>query len=211
MASKTFSYDDFTKFISVSRETFSRLETYVELLKKWQTSINLIGTATINEIWIRHIIDSAQLINNMESAEVIADVGSGAGFPGLIMAILGIKDITLIESDGRKVAFLKEAARVTQADVSIINNRVEHADLEEFSLIVTRGFAPLAAMFSIFGSKLKDSHKLLLLKGKNYKTEIQEARKAWSFEYTVIPSVTDKESAILSIQNFKKGGRNDSE
>jgi 16S rRNA (guanine527-N7)-methyltransferase len=204
MTSKKFSYDDFTKYVGVSRETFARLGDYVELLEKWQKSINLIGTATIHTVWVRHIIDSAQLIRYIDPADKVVDIGSGAGFPGLVIAIMGIKNVTLVESDARKVAFLREAARVTQTEVVIINKRVESIDLKQYYLIIARGFAPLQAMIAMFSHALNVNHKLLLLKGKSYNSEIDAARKQWSFDYEAIPSATDKDGVILSMQNFKK-------
>jgi 16S rRNA (guanine527-N7)-methyltransferase len=209
MTSEIFLYEDFTKYLGVSRETYARLEDYVELLKKWQSTINLIGAATIADVWLRHIIDSAQLIDKIGPGSAIIDIGSGAGLPGLILAILGIKNITLVESDHRKSAFLREAARVTETEVTIINKRVEDIDLAPYSLITARGFAPLQAIFGVAGGALKPGHKILLLKGKNYNSELRDAETTWSFEHTVFPSVTEKDAVVLLVQNLRKRGAHD--
>src|SRR6202046_1394945 len=110
-----FYYNDFVKYIEVPRETFGRLQDYVNLLKKWQAKINLISNSTILDVWKRHIIDSGQLMKYLSESENVIDLGSGAGFPGMVLAILGIKNMTLVESDSRKVAFLKEVARTVEA------------------------------------------------------------------------------------------------
>jgi 16S rRNA (guanine527-N7)-methyltransferase len=204
MAAKNFSYDDFLPYVSVSRETFQRLTSYVELIEKWQKTINLIGSLTIPEIWLRHVIDSAQLFAFMNGQQKIVDLGSGAGFPGLVLAIMGNEQVTLVESDGRKAVFLKEAARVTHAPVIIEAKRVDAIDLNSFSFITARGFAPIPALLRTLQPTLNTNHKLLLLKGKRYFEEIQEARRAWNFDYETYPSITDNEGVVLSMQHFKR-------
>jgi len=203
MVAKTFSYDDFLQFTPVSRETYSRLQEYASLLEKWQKKINLIGKITIQDLWIRHIIDSSQLVSYIEPSEKLIDLGSGAGFPGLVVAIMGKKHTTLVESDGRKAAFLKEAARVTETEVEIKHIRAETIDLTQYSTVSARALAPLAVLLGIVGKTLKASHKLLLLKGKKYMAEISEAHKGWAFDYETHPSVTDPDGVILSMRNFK--------
>jgi 16S rRNA (guanine527-N7)-methyltransferase len=207
MASGNFSYDDFIPYINVSRETFLRLESYANLLEKWQKKINLISPSTVSNIWVRHIIDSAQLVEHVSENDVIADIGSGAGFPGLVLAVMGIKNMALIESDTRKVAFLKEAARVTKTNITVLNQRVESVSLSGFSLITARGFAPLKELLDSLKSTLTDRHNILLLKGKHYKSEIETARKSWSFDYEAFPSITEREGVILSIRNPAQGAR----
>lgn len=201
-----FCYDDFIKFIDVPRETFSRLQDYVNLLKKWQERINLISDSTVLDIWKRHIIDSGQLMKYLSVSDGVIDIGSGAGFPGLVLAILGIKSVTLIESDSRKVAFLKEAARVVGVKISIVCDRVENVALNGFDVITARGFAPIKDILYIVGSLLKTGHKLILLKGKDCLSEIENARQNWSFDYTNYPSITDKSGVITVITNPKKRG-----
>src|SRR5215469_10920571 len=106
--------------LNVSRETLARLETYVQLLMAWNRRINLVGPRTLRDVWRRHILDSGQLLALMPpKARVLVDLGSGAGLPGLILAILGVPEVHLLESDGRKCAFLREAARVTEATVTV--------------------------------------------------------------------------------------------
>src|SRR5579872_1579950 len=119
MALENFNYDDFIKYKNVPRGTFERLQKYVELLFKWQKTINLVGNTTLKDVWNRHIIDSLQLLEHIIDHDRIVDIGSGAGLPGLVIAIIRGGEVALIESDGRKVAFLREASRITETDVII--------------------------------------------------------------------------------------------
>ena len=127
--------------LDVSRETFERLEQYVELLLKWQNAINLIGRGTVEDIWHRHILDCAQLSRFLPPGlRPIVDLGSGAGFPGLVLAILGAEDVRLVESNSRKCIFLREAARETKTLVNVIESRIEN--IRDFSagVITARAF-----------------------------------------------------------------------
>lgn len=206
MMLEKFSYDEFKNTIAVPRETYERLQNYVELLKKWQKKINLVSNATLEEIWMRHIIDSAQLYSHLSPTDAVIDIGSGAGFPGLVMAIMGIKNMTLVESDIRKVAFLREAARATDTKITLIPQRAQTIDFKPFSTLTARAFASLANLIQTVEKTLNTSHKLLLLKGKKYDAEIKEAQASWSFDYTVNPSITDPEGVILSLHNFSPKG-----
>jgi len=200
-----FTYDNFLKYKNVPRGTFLRLECFVELLKKWQKTINLISDSTISDVWIRHIIDSIQLYDHITD-DAVVDIGSGAGFPGMILAILGIKNMTLVESDTRKTSFLREAARVTNTTVTIINKRAEEISLGEFSIVTARGCASILSLFNMLQNTLNNSHNILLLKGKNYINEIKEAQKEWSFDCKATPSITDNEGVVLSLTHLHRQG-----
>ncbi len=194
-----FSYSDFLSFANVPRETFLRLEAYVGVLEKWQKTINLVGRTTVSDIWKRHIIDSIQLIKYIPKEAAVADIGSGAGFPGLVLAILGVNNMTLIESDARKVAFLREAVRITEAEVDIIHQRVEGVSLTPISVITARALAPIDKLLFMIEKTLTKEHNILLLKGKSYKEEIRLSLSRWAFDYEVFPSITDSNSAVLSL------------
>jgi 16S rRNA (guanine527-N7)-methyltransferase len=208
MPNHTFSYDELLKYKNVPRETFLLLEEYCSLLEKWQNKINLIATSTLPYIWQRHIIDSIQLVDRILPGSCIIDMGSGAGFPGLILAILGIKNISLVESDKRKTLFLQEAARITNAQVTIIHDRIENVIIPKNALLIARGFASILNILNTLETTLNSSNNLLLLKGKNYLLELQEALAVWSFDYTVTPSITEAQSAIIYITNPSKKGAN---
>ena len=194
-------YDQFP----VSRETSEKLDQYVELLIKWQKAINLVANSTLDQIWLRHIIDSAQLLQYIEKDSTIIDLGSGAGLPALILSILGVDNITMVESDSRKVAFLKEVKMRLNLPINIICQRVENVDLKDFNLITSRGFASLDKTFTLIYPNLNKNHKLLLLKGKNYMSEISDAKANWSFDYKIFASIVEQESVIIEIENITEG------
>jgi len=196
------SKSEFLQFYPVSHETSCKLSEYVDLLLKWNAKINLISKNSVDEIWVRHVLDSAQAMNYMKKSQKTLDVGSGAGFPGLILSILGVKNITLVDSDQRKCSFLLEAARLLNLKVRVINDRVENINDEEFDVVTARGFASIDRVFREV-VRIK-SNKILLLKGKNHDLDIQEALQKWEFEYITYPSITNFSSHILDITNVRK-------
>ena len=131
------------EFFDVSRETLAKFDAYAELLEKWQKRINLVSGKTLPELWTRHFLDSAQLYKSLPSGcNTLVDMGSGAGLPGLVMAIMGVPDVHMIESDSRKVAFLREAARGAGAKVTLHNERIEDvAPFPARRAPLRRGFA----------------------------------------------------------------------
>ena len=136
-------------YLGVSRETLARLEDYADLLRKWQNAINLVSTASLNDLWRRHIWDSAQLLPHIPAdAHSLLDLGSGAGFPGLVLAILGVDGVVLVEADKRKCAFLREAARVTGTDVTIHDRRIEDMgeEIPPVDVITARAVASLSLL-----------------------------------------------------------------
>lgn len=188
---------------NVSRETLVKLEKYVELLLKWNKSINLIGRDTENDIWIRHIIDSVQLLSYIDNQDVtLTDFGSGAGFPGLVLSFLGIKKVHLIESDMRKSIFLKEASMLSDNEVVIHNNRIEKLEPWVSDVITARALSQLPSLLKmVYPFKGKDSY-CLFLKGKNINDEIIDAQKEFQIDYKLLDSITDVQAKIIKIYNF---------
>lgn len=165
----------------VSREIF---QGYIELLLKWNNSINLISkNITIEELWSRHIYDCLSLLELVKITDKVIDVGSGGGFPGIILSLCGIKDITLIESDVRKSAFLLQASKLCDNKVTILNDRVENLDLE-CDILTSRAFAPISNILDLC-SNIKVSKKCLFLKGKRAMLEIDKASELWNFNYKI--------------------------
>ncbi len=200
-------YDKFCSHIFVSRETFEKLCVFHKILIKWQNSINLISKSTVKSIWERHVLDSAQLYKFIRDIEGnIIDFGSGAGFPGLVLAIMGKKNIHLVESDYKKCVFLKEIAMLTETDITIHNCRIEDLSFINVDLITSRALAPLSKLIDyveIFinkslGKKQKIP-KLLFLKGKSYYSEILELKKNKKLNFKEYPSITDIHGKILYI------------
>ena len=206
------SYEDFCSYQNVSRETYDKLRIYEKTLIKWQGSINLISKSTINDIWVRHFLDSAQLFPIIKDIEGnIFDFGSGAGFPGLILAIMGHKNITLVESDQKKCTFLREVARLSETDVSILHSRIENLEFRDVDLVVSRALAPLSKLISYVESFVIKSPsnkkvwpKMLFLKGKSYKNEILELKRYKDLFFDEYPSLTDEQGKIIyfSVSNM---------
>ncbi len=212
-------------FSDVSRETLDRLERYAELLIKWNKSINLVSRESLTDLWRRHFLDSAQLSHYLPETfdggePVILDLGSGAGFPGMVLAIMGLGDVHLIESDQRKCVFLREVARATDCKVSIHNKRIEQVVPFRADLVTARAFAPLEDLLayawpflscqSCLRRRLPDSGafptgKLLLLKGKNADQELTQAGKRWSMQLERFSSRSSVEGQILRLDALQLG------
>ncbi len=203
-------YDSFCTQVFVSRETYEKFCIFHEILIKWQKSINLISRDSIKNIWIRHILDSAQLFSFISDIKGnVIDFGSGAGFPGLIMAIMGKKNIHLVESDHKKCVFLKEVSILTDVDVIIHNCRIENLSSIDVDLITSRALAPLNKLINyveIFVNKSTKENdkppKMLFLKGKSWKKEISELNKTKKIKYQEFPSLTDNYGRIIYIDKI---------
>lgn len=199
------SYEDFCFYQNVSRETYDKFKLFEETLIKWQRSINLISKSTINNIWFRHLLDSSQLYPFISKTKGnILDFGSGAGFPGLVLAIMGHKKICLVESDQKKCTFLREVAMLCEIEVSIFNTRIENLEYKDVDLIMSRALAPLSKLIDyveLFIDKSPSNKKLfpnmLFLKGKSYKQEISDLHKNKNLFFYEYPSLTDKYGKIL--------------
>lgn len=191
--------------LDVSRETEQRLATYVELLRKWQTIKNLVSEGTLDEIWTRHIADSAQVLPLAPGASVWADMGSGAGFPGLVIAILLREEdgalVHLIESNNRKCAFLREVARETGAHVQVHCARVEDVvpTLSGIDALTARGLAPLPQLL-LWGKRLIEAGTLgVFLKGEEFRRESVNVPPA-GFAVEAVPSLTHPAARILLVR-----------
>jgi 16S rRNA (guanine527-N7)-methyltransferase len=197
--------DGFARRVQVSRETMARLEAYVRLLTAWNRRINLVGRTTIGEVWQRHILDSAQLLQHLPpGTRRVVDLGSGAGLPGLILAIFGVPEVHLIESDRRKAAFLAEAIRVTEAPAVLHTQRVERVAAFGADVVTARACAPLPALLDLARSFLGPGTICLFLKGRAAAAELTEAEKDWNMRVTMLPSVTDPHGAILKLEDVSR-------
>jgi 16S rRNA (guanine527-N7)-methyltransferase len=184
----------------VSRETFLRLEKFVQLLIKWNKAINLIGKADEEEIWHRHILDSAQLYPLLSTPDaLITDFGSGAGFPGVILSLLGAREVHLVESDQRKTAFLREAARLSEHKLLFHNDRIETLSPWKSDIITARALAPLPKLLQWVNPFFTPATQALFLKGKNLHMELEQAQSDWQFTHQLHPSCTASDSWIIEI------------
>ena len=204
-------YGGFCSHVFVSRETFEKLCIFHRALIKWQNSINLISKSSIKNIWERHFLDSAQLYKYVKDINGnIVDFGSGAGFPGLVLAIMGKKNIHLVESDYKKCVFLKEIAMLTDIDITIHNCRIESLSFFDVDLVTCRALAPLNKLIyyvESFVSKSTDKNqympKLLFLKGKMYKQELLQLQKNKNLDFKEYTSITDRHGKILYINKVE--------
>jgi 16S rRNA (guanine527-N7)-methyltransferase len=197
--------------VNVSRETISRLDRYVEVLLRWQEHTNLIASSTIPEIWTRHIADSLQLLPLAAEAKVWVDLGSGAGFPGLVLACALAETpgatVHLVESKAKKCTFLREAADAAGAPAVIHCQRIEDfaGNFRENPDVVTaRALKPLPELLTLAYPLLKTGARGLFLKGQDVAVELTEASKYWSIQHTLVPSRTDSRSRIVAIEGFAK-------
>jgi 16S rRNA (guanine527-N7)-methyltransferase len=201
--------EDFARAFGVSRETNEQLKTYEALLKRWQKTINLVASSTLPDVWHRHFADSAQLLALAPpDAKRWLDLGSGAGFPGLVLAILlaerGGAHMTLIESDTRKAAFLAEVVRRTGVPVDIQGTRIEksatQAKVGPVDVVTARALAPLPRLLDLSAPFFAGPTLGLFLKGREAEAEVQVAEKIWEFEAELRPSLTDARGRVVVIR-----------
>jgi 16S rRNA (guanine527-N7)-methyltransferase len=198
--------DEFAAATCVSCETLDRLKAYAELLEKWQAKINLVGPDTVPDLWRRHFLDSAQLYPHIpQSTHRVMDMGSGAGFPGLVLAIMGAPDVHLVDSDGRKCVFLREVARITETKVTVVNLRLEALAGLSADLVTARAAAPLHKLLSWSAPLVAPKAQYLLLKGRGVEDELTEAGKDWNITYERIPSQSDPSGTILHLKEVSRG------
>lgn len=202
--------ESFQHSTGVSRETLARLEIYAALLEKWQKAINLVGPRTLPELWQRHMLDSAQLFPLIPpEARRLADLGSGAGFPGLVLAIMGAPDVHLIESDQRKCAFLDTVARETGTKVTIHRKRLEDIRDLNADVITARALAPLTKLLEYAVPLASKNAICLFLKGQSTDTELTDAKSVWYIEGVTRPSATDPVASVLILRRFRRETRSD--
>jgi 16S rRNA (guanine527-N7)-methyltransferase len=224
---------DFAAVFDVSRETLARLETYETLLRQWQKAVNLVAARSLEAVWQRHFADSAQLVALAPAARSWLDLGSGAGFPGLVVAILLAEGtrarpptsppcpgepvgptpvpqsgrVTLIESDSRKAAFLGVVARQTGIAVDILSIRIETCATQSRvappDVVTARALAPLDKLLSLAAPFLSPRTVGLFPKGREAAKEVETARQAWTFTSELIPSSTDAEAHIVRVSTLE--------
>ncbi len=193
----------------VSREIADRLDRYVEVLLDWQGRMNLIAPSTIPQLWTRHIADSLQLIGLAPDADIWVDLGSGAGFPGLVIACAIAEQpgrhVHLVESIGKKANFLREAARLIEAPATVHAVRIEQFVLNfdgRVDVITARALAPLDDILRLAYPLSKTGAQGLFLKGQDVASELTQASKCWKFEPVLVPSITSPSSRIVSVRHW---------
>ena len=208
---RTIQIDTFSRFTQVSRETIISLKKYENELINANKTLNLIGKSTINDIWARHFLDSSQVIDFIDKNDkTLIDIGSGAGFPGLVVAIL-LKDrkisvkVKLIEKSPKKVKFLKKIIDVLNLDAEVIEKNIfEYPKKISEDVFVARAFKPLKIILQLIHNQAENWKKIFIFLGKTGKSELLQASKIWDIEYKQRVSVTSNDSIVIEINRIKK-------
>lgn len=195
----------FQAMTGCSDTALSRLAAHLDLLVRWQRRINLVGASTLADPWRRHVLDSQQLVRLLpEGTPAVTDLGSGAGFPGLVIAILAPTTVvTLVEADQRKAAFLAAAARATGTEIRLETRRMETLPAASADVVTARACAPLPRLLPVIAQILRPGGVALLLKGQTGKGELTQAEKNWTMRTTLIGSVTEPAGVVLQLQDLQ--------
>lgn len=199
--------DDFQQKTGVSRETLKKFELYAEMLEKWQKSINLVSNSTLSDKWLRHFYDSAQLIEHIKNSDKplkILDLGSGAGFPGLVISLLEAGEVHLVEGVGKKCSFMKQVIQKTNMNAIVHNERIEQMEVFPVDLITSRACAELDKLLELTYPFMTEFSECLFLKGERSDEEINNASKKWTFDVKKIPSKSEESGMILHLSNIKR-------
>ena len=208
---RTVQIDTFCRYTRVSRETIRSLIIYENILVKSNKSLNLIGKSTINQIWIRHFLDSYQVIDFIEENDKsLVDIGSGAGLPGIVIGIIAkyrkipLK-VKLIEKSPKKAKFLNEAIKELNLDIEVLNKNVLEEEIKLVDDVYTaRAFKPLKIILQLIHKKAKNWKKIIIFIGKNGNSHLLQASKVWDIEYKQRVSITSNDSLVIEINRLSK-------
>jgi 16S rRNA (guanine527-N7)-methyltransferase len=192
--------------LDVPRETLTRLESFVALLTEENERQNLISGASLGDVWSRHVLDSAQLLRLAPpGASIWIDLGTGAGFPGLVVAALSGARVTMVESRKLRVDFLRRAAAVLEVQdrVEILCSKVENLEARPFDVISARAFAPLEKLLNLGSRFSTEQTRWILPKGRNAKTELEAAESLWQGDFKLEPSITDADAFIIVAERVR--------
>ncbi len=200
---------DLQSKIPLSDEQIHKINEWVDTLLLWQKKINLIAPSTVDDIWVRHVMDSLQLTQYLpkDTTGEYLDLGSGAGFPGLAISLFWQGTCHLVDADQKKSIFLKEVVRLWNETkhINIHNTRIDQLQVkQQYTLITARALAPLDALLTMIYPLINNETMLLLPKGQSWENEIQQVQKTWSFTCAHYPSITNENAVILQITNLKE-------
>ncbi|TVR83795.1 MAG: 16S rRNA (guanine(527)-N(7))-methyltransferase RsmG [Rhodospirillales bacterium] len=191
--------------MALSDHTLLRLQRHLDLLVAWQRRMNLVGRATLDDPWRRHVLDSAQIVPLLPPGRpVVIDLGTGAGFPGLVLAIIANAEVHLVESDQRKCAFLREAARETGTALTVHSQRLESLTGLTGDVVTARACAPLPRLLGYAAPFLRRHGSGIFLKGRALASELTTASESWIMHAQQRPSLTDSEGAILIVKALRR-------
>jgi 16S rRNA (guanine527-N7)-methyltransferase len=194
------------RLVPVSHETLKRLDQFVSLFLRWQPAVQLVAKSSLPQLWTRHIADSLQIVELAPEARLWVDLGSGGGFPGMIVALAIAEHpgarVHLIESDQRKASFLLEAARLTQAPVEVQAQRAEAAwpHIGPVDIVAARALAPLPRLLDLAAPFLAAKATGIFLKGQDVDNELTRAAKSWTIDWRAVPSKTDPNATVLIVK-----------
>ena len=203
--SGSFTSEDFRSQANVSRETFDRLVLFEQNLRKWNEKVNLVSRASLEDVWKRHFLDSAQVFGLLgQNLSPLLDLGSGAGFPGLVLSIMGVEEVHLVESDQRKAAFLAETATLCGSNAVIHACRIEALEGINPGVMTARALAPMGRLMELayphFGARTTG----IFLKGQNVGSELTEAYKIWKMRVDRVPSRSDPSGTLVVVREVSR-------
>lgn len=202
--------DDFLAQVDVSRETLAQLDVYADLLTKWNPRINLVAPATLPDLWSRHFLDSAQLLECIDTPpNTWVDLGAGAGFPGLVVAMLANDrgwptEFTLIESDQRKAAFLRTVLRATDIKATVLTDRIDAVAPLNSDIVSARALTDLTGLLHYCEIHLSPAGTAIFPKGRRFEGELTKALETYRFHCEKVPSKTDQGAVILKITEIER-------
>ncbi|MFC7048036.1 16S rRNA (guanine(527)-N(7))-methyltransferase RsmG [Emcibacter nanhaiensis] len=205
-----FGPDDFFHEINVPRETREKLEIYADLLEKWQKRINLVSPTTISDKWWRHFYDSAQVMELLPKERLgtlkILDIGSGAGFPGLVLSVMGAGEVHLVESNNKKCTFMNQVIRETGAPATVHCKRIEELTPFSVDFVTSRALATIDKLLQLLSGFITEETVCLFPKGKTWQEELAEAEKNWQFHVEKYTSKTEESGMILKLGRIRPRG-----
>ncbi len=198
-------FNDINDITKISNEQFEKLQNYVNFLLDYNNKINLIGKSTVEDIWNRHIVDCLQIVRLIGNKNIkIADLGSGAGLPGIPLSIVGISNVELFEKSPRKCEFLELTKKYSKNKIVVRNENLYEVKDNSFDLIVSRALASIDILLTFSQNLIKENSELIFLKGKKIYEELDEAKKHWNIEYQLFDSLTSCEGKIIKIKKFSR-------
>ncbi len=191
--------------VDVSRETQGRLAQYADLLLKYQRAKNLVAASTLDDLWRRHMLDSLQLLRHIpDQGATILDIGSGAGFPGLVLAVAGVGPVHLVEANGRKCAFMRQVIRQTGANAVVHGARIEALSPFPVDIVTSRACAKVGQLLDWSAPFLGPSTRCLFLKGEKAPEELTDARQGWTLTAKSFDSLSDTTGQILALSDIAR-------
>ena len=196
--------------LNVSRETLDALKYFEDLVVLWNPAINLISNSSVSDLWLRHIIDSAQLfLFTLPDEGLWLDVGSGGGFPGIVVSIIAKElapslRVVLVESDKRKCVFLRTVIRELGLSVKVINDRIENVKLDDVVYLSARALRNLNSLLFIVENNVSRETVCVFPKGRSYKKELVESQKNWKFDFNLIDSNTSEDSKVIVLKGLER-------